>query len=71
MNPSKINALGNTGVVDLLTTAPWPPANRFCDLAEVAFEALHLSPSNYFRSVFGAPLSWIQPHKKGLRHPKD
>jgi hypothetical protein len=64
MNPSKSNALGNTGVVDLLTTAPWPSANRFRDLAEVALVALRLSPSNYFRSVFGTPLSWLPPHRR-------
>ena len=64
LNPSKSSVAGKTAVVDFSIKAPWPPANRFRDLAEVALEALRLSPSNYFRSVFGAPLSWLPPHRR-------
>ena len=55
---------GKSNVVDLLTTAPWPPANRFRDLLEVGREALRLQPSDYFRSVFGSPRSWLPPHRR-------
>jgi hypothetical protein len=64
MAPAKSVSTSNSEVVDLLTTAPWPPANRFGDLAEVAIEALRLRPPDYFRSVFGAPLSWLPPHRR-------
>jgi len=30
----------------------------------VALEALRLSPPDYFRSVFGAPRSWLPPHRR-------
>ena len=64
MNPSKSSVAGKNAVVDISIKAPWPPANRFRDLAEVALEALRLSPSNYFRAVFGAPLSWLPSHRR-------
>ena len=64
MNPVQTSAAGKTAVTDLSITAPWPPANRFRDLAEVALEALRLDPANYFRSVFGAPSSWLPPHRR-------
>ena len=51
-------------VVELLTTAPWPSANQFRDLAQVALEALRLKPPCYFRSVFGSPGSWLPPHRR-------
>lgn len=49
MNPSKSSVADKTAVVDFSISAPWPPANRFRDLVEVALEALRPSPSNYFR----------------------
>jgi len=64
MNPVQTSAAGKTAVTDLSITAPWPPANRFRDLAVVALEALRLDPANYFRSVFGAPSSWLPPHRR-------
>ncbi len=64
MNPVQTGVAGKTAVTDLFMTAPWPPANRFRDLAEVALEALRLDPANYFRSVFGAPSSWLPPHRR-------
>ena len=64
MNHMKTETMSNTLVADIFTTAPWPPANRFIDLLEVAVEALHLNPTDYFRSVFGDPLSWLPPHRR-------
>jgi len=64
MKATQRKAASKSGVIDLLTTAPWPPANKFCDLAQVALEATHLEPPDYFRSVFGASQSWLPPHRR-------
>jgi hypothetical protein len=64
MKSAKRKVAGKSKVVDLQTSAPWPPANQFRDLAEVALEALRLRPPDYFRSLFGAPLSWLPPHRR-------
>ena len=55
---------GKSNVADLLSTTPWPPANRFRDLLEVGREAARLEPTDYFRSVFGSPRNWLPPHRK-------
>lgn len=55
---------GKSDVVDLLSTAPWPPANRFRDLLAAGREAVRLEPADYFRSVFGSPRNWLPPHRQ-------
>lgn len=64
MKPTKREMAGKSAVTNLLITAPWPPANRFRDLAGVALEALRFRPPDYIRSVFGAPQSWLPPHRR-------
>jgi hypothetical protein len=64
MSASAHEVAGRSNVVDLLTTAPWPPANRFRDLLEVGCEAARLRTPDYFRSVFGSPASWLPPHRR-------
>ena len=64
MTSTRRRNAGKSEVVNLATTAPWPPANRLCDLVQVALEALRLKPPWYIRSVFGAPRSWLPPHRR-------
>ena len=46
MNSVKTDLMSDSNVADIFTTASWPPANRFMDLLEIAFEALHLYPGD-------------------------
>ena len=64
MKPTQHGAAPRSEVVDFLTATSWPPANRLCDLLEVAVEALRFRPPDYIRSVFGAPRSWLPPHRR-------
>ena len=64
MSAAMHKVAGKSNVVDLMTTAPWPPANRFRDLLEVGREAVSLKRSDYFRSVFGSPGNWLPPHRR-------
>jgi len=64
MKHMKTDTISKFPVTDILTTDPWPPANRMIDLVEVAVEALHLNPTDYFRSVFGVPSSWLPPYRR-------
>ena len=64
MKSTRHAAARKSTVTDLMITTSWPPANRFRDLAEVGLEALRISPPDYFRSVFGSPVSWLPPHRQ-------
>jgi hypothetical protein len=64
MKTTKGKIAADTEILEFPTSAPWPQANEFCDLAAVAIKAAQMRPPLFFRSVFGKPGSWLPPYRR-------